>query len=222
MINKIAISKCLSLTTQTLLYFLANVPLGYFQVPVIRDSIHVSKQPSLAQSHNQVVYCKIYTHCTALYCTVLYYNAHYTILSVTVIFFLIYCCVFNIDSGNVRATKQLASEETLDPNFFFIRIFPIIARRSQWKKFVVTNTLLIISTIFLDISNAFFSLFYDVYMMLLMIHSSIRSFAGSEKSRRWTLITHVWYVGTYVLGCGHNQKCKIRIYEKRWTGPISF
>jgi len=72
MINKIAISKCLSLTTQTLFYLAVNVSLGYFQVPVIRDSILVSKQSSLAQSRIQVVYCEIYKHCTVLYCIVLY------------------------------------------------------------------------------------------------------------------------------------------------------
>jgi len=68
MINKISISKCLPLNTQTLLYLAANVSLGYFQVPVIRDSVHVSKQSSLAHSRIQVVYYKIYTNCTVLYC----------------------------------------------------------------------------------------------------------------------------------------------------------
>ena len=99
--------------------------------------------------------------------------------------------MFIIDSGNVRTTKQLASEETLDLNVFFIRRFAIIARRSQWTKFAVTSTLLIISTIFLNISNAFF--FVVLYTIPLMIHSSISSFADCEKSRQRTLITQIWY-----------------------------
>jgi hypothetical protein len=79
-INKIAVSKCLSLTTQTLIYIAANTSLGQFQVPVLRDTIHVSKQSSLAQSLNLIVYFKIYTQCTVLYCTVIYTVLYYTIL----------------------------------------------------------------------------------------------------------------------------------------------
>lgn len=63
---------------------------------------------------------------------VLYYTILcYTLLSVTVIFFLIYCSMFSIDSGSVVTAKQPAPEGPLDSNFLFIRRFPIIARQSQ-------------------------------------------------------------------------------------------
>jgi len=100
MINKIAISKCLSLTTQTLLFLATNVSLGYFQLSVIRDSIHDTKQSSSAHSRIQVVYCKIHTHFTVLFCTILYYTVlyctilYYTVLYCTIPYYtLLYCTI---------------------------------------------------------------------------------------------------------------------------------